>query len=157
MKIVLLCIGKTAFPFVNDGIAEYEKRLRKYVDFELKSVPTVKNAASLSHEELKRREAPLLLQQVQENDVVLLLDERGQEKRSVDFARFLQHQRNAAKKRLVCIVGGAYGVGPDIEQRADYTLSLSAMTLPHDLVRLLFVEQLYRAMTILAGEKYHHE
>ena len=157
MEYVLLCIGATAKGFLEQGIAEYCKRLHHYTSFGIQALPAIRNAQSLSVSELMSREAASLLDAVRSSDVVVLLDERGKEKSSREFAQFLQGEMNAGRKRIVFIVGGAYGVSDEVRSRASTSLRLSAMTLTHDMVRLLFIEQLYRAHTILAGEKYHHE
>ena len=156
MKILLLGIGKTESRTLQDGVADYSTRVANYHNFETRFLATLKNAASLSHEEIKSREAKLILAEVAEGDHVVLLDEQGVERASVQFAKFLQGEMNAGRKRLVFVIGGAFGSSDELKKRANTTLSLSKMTLTHDMVRLVFVEQLYRAFTILAGEKYHH-
>ncbi len=157
MKIVLLCIGKTTTSWLNEGIREYVQRVSNYESFEIQVLETPKNVKAMSAQEQKQREAKLLLSEVQDSDQLVLLDERGQHFSSREFSVFLQKERNASRKRLVFIVGGAFGVDDAVRSRAARVMCLSAMTMTHDMVRLLFVEQLYRALSILAGEKYHHD
>ncbi len=157
MKIILLCIGKTASAYLQEGVQEYTQRVNNYESFELKILPVLKNANALSQQEQKQREGKALLAEIQEGDQVILLDERGRQMSSREFSVNLQKERNASRKRLVFIIGGAFGVSEDVQQRAQQKMSLSSMTLTHDMVRLLFTEQLYRALSILAGEKYHHD
>ena len=157
MECVLLCIGATAKGFLDQGIAEYVKRLQRYTSFGIQALPAIRNAQSLSSAELMSREATALLEALRSTDSVVLLDERGKERSSREFAQFIQGERNAGRKRVVFIVGGVYGVSDAVRERATSVMRLSAMTLTHDMVRLLFIEQLYRAHTILAGEKYHHD
>lgn len=157
MKIILLCIGKTASAYLQEGVQEYTQRVNNYESFELKILPVLKNANALSQQEQKQREGKALLAEIQEGDQVILLDERGRQMSSREFSVTLQKERNASRKRLVFIIGGAFGVSEDVQLRAQQKMSLSSMTLTHDMVRLLFTEQLYRAFSILAGEKYHHD
>jgi 23S rRNA (pseudouridine1915-N3)-methyltransferase len=157
MHIILLCIGATAKGFLDEGIKEYTKRLERYTTFSLQILPAIRNAQSLSAAELKQREGARFLEVLQPTDTVVVLDERGTERSSRGLAAYLQTEMNAGRRRVVFIVGGVYGVSEELRSRAASTLRLSAMTLTHDMVRLLFVEQLYRAFTILGGEKYHHD
>lgn len=143
--------------YLAEGLADYEKRLRRYCSYERLEIPNVKNAAALSKEELKIREGQLFMGKMSEGDQVVLLDEKGKMYGSTEFSEFLQARMNGGTKQLVFLIGGAYGFSDELHQRAQFKLSLSKMTLTHQMVRLFFTEQLYRAHTILKGEKYHHE
>ena len=156
MKIVLLTVGKTTAKNIVSGIEMYTERIRHYVPFELVSIPDLKSTAALSADQQKVREGQGIIAALNPGDRVVLLDERGEMLTSRKFAQRIQQRMSAGVKRLV-FVGGPYGFSEEVYARADARLSLSAMTFPHDLVRLLFIEQLYRAMTILKGEKYHHD
>ena len=157
MNIILLCIGKTQTDYLQRGIAEYVQRLSNYTSFSIHECAAVKNAKSMSKEELMRREAKVFLDFIQPNDRVFVLDERGTQPSSRAFSQLIQTELNAGRKRCVFVVGGPFGCSEELMQRADKRISLSSMTLTHDMVRLLFVEQLYRAFSILNGEKYHHD
>ncbi len=157
MKIVLLTVGKTTAKNIVSGIEMYTERIRHYVPFELVSIPDLKSTAALSADQQKVREGQGIITALSPGDRVVLLDERGEMLTSRKFAQRIQQRMSAGVKRLVFVVGGPYGFSEEVYARADARLSLSAMTFPHDLVRLLFIEQLYRAMTILKGEKYHHD
>ncbi|MFD1770985.1 23S rRNA (pseudouridine(1915)-N(3))-methyltransferase RlmH [Sphingobacterium suaedae] len=157
MKISLLCIGKTDESFVRDGIDNYLKRLKHYTSFDITVIPDIKNSKNLSQDQQKAKEGELLLKHLNNSDVVVLLDERGKDFRSVDFARFLEQKMIGSVQRLVFIIGGPYGFSSDIYARANQQLSLSKMTFSHQMIRLFFVEQVYRGFTILRGEPYHHE
>ena len=157
MKIRLLLIGKTDEEFLRSGISEYETRVNRYVQFDILELPALKSGASAGQADQKRRESEMLLKQIQSGDVLVLLDEHGKEMRSVDFAGFLNKQFLTGAKRLVFAVGGPFGFDPGLSSRASFILSLSKMTFSHQMVRLFFTEQLYRALTILRGESYHHE
>ncbi len=157
MHILLLGIGKTDFPFVREGMDEYSRRLQRYNPCTITFLPDIKNHGSLSHEEIKKREGHILLQELLPTDSIVLLDVKGKHYHSLGFAEFINKKMVAGHKRLVFIIGGAYGFSDEIYARAHDKLSLSAMTFSHQIVRLLFVEQLYRAFTILRNEPYHHE
>jgi 23S rRNA (pseudouridine1915-N3)-methyltransferase len=157
MKITLLVIGKTSEDYLLKGIAEYEKRLTRYTQFSLDVIADVKNASALSEPELKEREGKLILEKISQGDKLILLDYRGTMHTSPEFARFIEKQQLQSVKRLVFVVGGAYGFSEAVYKAASGKISLSPMTFSHQMVRLIFVEQLYRAMTILKGEPYHHE
>lgn len=156
MEIILLAVGKTGIPYINAGLDDYLKRLRHYIRVSLMVVPDVRSKGRLSEELQKEAEGEKILGMLQPRDYVVLLDERGFEADSDGFALFLQKQMASGLKRLVFVVGGPYGFSQAVYQRADRKLSLSKMTLNHEMVRLFFVEQVYRAMTILRGEPYHH-
>lgn len=157
MKIELLTIGKTRTRFVEEGIAEYLKRLKKYITYGITEIPDVKNAGRLSKQEQKDTEGHLIAAKLQTSDHVVLLDERGRQYSSLEFADKLQGIMVSGKKRLVMVVGGPYGFSKAVYDRADDLLSLSKMTFNHEMVRLFITEQVYRGMTILRGEPYHHE
>ena len=157
VKISLLVVGKTDADHVRKGIEEYEKRVRRYLPYEMRVIPDVKNAKNLSETQQKEREGEAILAQVEPSDFLVLLDERGVEFTSKEFARFVEQKMVGGVKRLVFVIGGPYGFGDAVYARADMKVSLSKMTFSHQLVRVLFVEQLYRSMTILKGEPYHHE
>lgn len=156
MKIKLIVVSKTDVPYIQAGIDEYAGRLRHYCDFELAVIPALKNAGTLSPEELKEREGQLILKQLEKVDMAVLLDEHGKEYTSVGFAEYLQKQMNSGVRTLAFVIGGAYGFSPAVYAAAQHKISLSQMTFNHQMVRLFFVEQLYRAHTILRHEKYHN-
>ncbi|GAA0561378.1 23S rRNA (pseudouridine(1915)-N(3))-methyltransferase RlmH [Chitinophaga japonensis] len=157
MKIQLWSIGKENDPYIREGIAVFQKRLQHYVDFELRLIPTLKQAASLSIPELKKQEARMLLELLQPQDYLVALDEHGKMMTTLEFAGFLQQRTNAGTRQLILLIGGAFGLDASILQRAQYKLSLSPLTFPHQLVRLIMTEQLYRAYSVLHNEKYHHQ
>ena len=152
----LIVIGKTKSKFLLDGENEYQKRLKHYCKFSELIITDVKNAGKLSKKELKEKEGNLILESIKNSDYVILLDEKGLALTSVDFAEFLNKKTVSSTNELVFVVGGAFGVSESVYQRANTKLSLSKMTFSHQMVRLIFKEQLYRAFTILKGEKYHH-
>lgn len=155
MKISLLVIGKTTDARLVSLIDEYQQRLKHYVPFELIVLPDIKNAKSLTQEQLKAAEGEAILAKVGTTEVVLL-DEHGTEYRSVDFASWLQKKMGSGRD-LTLVIGGAYGFSPAVYERANGKLSLSQMTFSHQMIRLMAIEQIYRAMTILRNEPYHHE
>lgn len=157
MKTVLLVVGRTVEPHFITAINDYVQRTRRYLSFELEVIPELKNTRNLSTDVQKEREADLILKAMQPGDVVVLLDEGGWEMRSVEFADWMKHKMNTVSRRLVFVVGGPYGFAKRIYDVAHEKLSLSRMTFSHQMVRLIFVEQLYRAMSILHGSPYHHE
>ena len=156
MKITLLVIGKTTDPRLVSLIEDYQQRLKHYVPFEFVVIPDIKNAKSLSEEQLKAAEGEAVLARLTPAMDVLLLDEHGREFRSIEYADFLQ-KKMASGRDLTLIIGGAYGFSKDVYARANGKISLSQMTFSHQMIRLMATEQLYRAMTILRGEPYHHE
>ena len=156
MKIALWAVGKTSFEYLKEGIALYEKRLRHYAPFEIVVLPDVKNPPAQA-EQLKQKEGEILLQRLEKDDFLILLDENGKEFSSVAFSDFLEKQQFNGRKRLIFQIGGAFGFSDDVYARADAKISLSRMTFSHQMIRLFFVEQLYRAFTILKNEKYHNE
>ena len=156
MKTILLMVGKTVSPNFVMSINDYLERIKHYMPFEIITIPEIKNTKNLSEDQQKEREGDLILKNIQQSDTVVLLDEHGKEMRSIDFAKWTEAKRNDAK-RLIFVIGGPYGFSKDVYGRANEKISLSKMTFSHQMVRLVFIEQLYRAMTILNGEPYHHE
>ena len=157
MKISLLVVGKTVEPYFVQGIEEYSKRLAHCVPFETIVIPELRNTKSLSTDQQKEREADLILKALQPGDYIVLLDEHGKEFTSMQFAAYLEKKMANVARRLVFVVGGPYGFSDRIYQTAHEKISLSKMTYSHQMIRLIFTEQLYRAMTILNNEPYHHE
>lgn len=156
MKTVLLLIGKTANKHFVAGINDYVERIGHYMPFSIVTIPEIKNTKNLSEEQQKAREGELILHQLQPSDTVVLMDEHGTEFRSMEFAEWLQRKQQTAR-RLVFVIGGPYGFSQAVYQRANEKVSLSKMTFSHQMVRLIFTEQVYRACTIIKGEPYHHE
>ncbi|WP_367209760.1 23S rRNA (pseudouridine(1915)-N(3))-methyltransferase RlmH [Sphingobacterium sp. R2] len=157
MKITLLCIGKTDEKYLIEGIEKYTKRLKFYVNFNIVVLPDIKNVKSLSAEQQKDKEALLILKQLQPQDFVVLLDEHGKEFRSLEFSVYLEKMMIQSVQHLVFVIGGPYGFDQKIYDRAKSKISLSKMTFSHQMIRLFFTEQLYRALSIMKGEPYHHE
>jgi 23S rRNA (pseudouridine1915-N3)-methyltransferase len=157
MKIALLQTGKTTDVHIKEVVKLYANRINKYSAFEIITLPDLKNTRSMTVEEQKMKEGKKIIHFITGDDYVILLDERGKELRTVEFSDWFKKLFMIPKKRVVFIIGGAWGFSEEIYGRADFTLSLSVMTFPHQLVRLLFLEQLYRVFTIIKGEPYHHE
>ncbi|MGE5394629.1 MAG: 23S rRNA (pseudouridine(1915)-N(3))-methyltransferase RlmH [Candidatus Saccharibacteria bacterium] len=157
MKICLLVIGKTDEEYLRKGVEIFTGRIPHYILFEMKVIPDIKKAKNLSEQQQKDKEGELILQQMLPSDELFVLDEQGIEFSSVDFARFLEKKMVSGIKRLVFVIGGPYGFSSSVYARANGKISLSKMTFSHQMVRLIFTEQLYRALTILKGEPYHHE
>lgn len=157
MQVTLLCIGKTGKKFLEEGEQEYLKRLRHYISFQLQIIPDIKQAKNLSQIQIKQREGELILEKISPADTLILLDEKGKEYSSLDFSNYLQDQFNRGGKHLYFVVGGPYGFSDDVYQRSNGKISLSQMTFSHQMIRLFFIEQVYRAMTILKNEPYHHQ
>lgn len=157
MKIVLLQTGKTSDRNVSELADLYSGRISNYCAFEINTLQDVRNTKNMPVDEQKRKEGEKIIQNINSEDFVILLDEHGKEYRTIDFAVWLDKQFMLSKKRIIFIIGGAWGFSDEVYRRADQKLSLSRMTFPHQLVRLLFLEQLYRAFTIIKGEPYHHE
>ena len=157
MKIVLLAIGKTNEQYLIEGISQYQKRLKYYTQFEMLEIPNIKNTKNFSNTELMKREGELILKQLQSSDHLVLLDDKGKDFTSSKFAEKLQSWMLSGKKRLVFVIGGAYGFSKNVYARGNEKLSLSKMTFSHQMVRLFFVEQIYRGYTILNNEPYHHQ
>lgn len=156
MKITFILNGKTEDDYIIKGFAVYEQRLKHYISFETIVIPALKNTKALSIEQQKQKEGELIFKNIQSSDKLILLDENGKEYNSVNFSGFIQQQMNSGIKNCVFVVGGPYGFSGDIYKRANEKISLSKMTFSHQMVRLFFAEQLYRAMTILKNEPYHH-
>ena len=156
MKIVLLTIGKTSDKYLIDGITEYKSRLRHYTKFQMFEITSIKNAKNLSQSELMKKEGSLILKNLQNSDYLVVLDDKGDQFTSAKFAQRLQKWMCIGRKRLVFVIGGSYGFSDTVYQRANEKLSLSKMTFSHQMVRLFFVEQIYRGFTILNNEPYHH-
>lgn len=156
MKITLLVVGKTTDSHIQALLQDYQKRLGHYIPFSLTVIPELKNTKSLTSEQQKQAEGELILRNMTASTNMILLDERGKEFRSVEFADYVQKKMSSGRD-LVFVVGGPYGFSEAVYQRANGQISLSQMTFSHQMVRLFFVEQIYRAMTILRGEPYHHE
>lgn len=156
MKIILLVIGKTDAAYIRTGIEEYEKRLLRYVPYEMKVLPDIKNSKNMSEGVQKEKEGELLLGQIAPSDYVVLLDEKGREYDSVGFSEFVAQKMLSGVRGLVFVIGGPYGFSKAVYKRCNEKISLSRMTFSHQMVRMIFAEQLYRAMTIMKGEPYHH-
>ena len=156
MKTTLLWVGKTTDRLLEPLIEDYIKRIGHYMPFEVKTIPALKNAKNMSPDRQKQAEGEMILSAVGQSAFVVLLDERGTERSSTEYARYIQNQQSASRD-LVFVIGGPFGFSPAVYKRANDKISLSRMTFSHQMIRLLFTEQLYRALTILHGEKYHHE
>ena len=156
MKTELILVGKTTDKHFAAGIGNYASRIAHYMPFNISVIPELRNTKSLTPEQQKQAEGELILKQIQPADTVVLLDEHGKELRSTELAAWLEQKRNTSR-RLVFVIGGPYGFSPAVYQRANEQLSLSKLTFSHQMVRLVFTEQLYRACTIIRGEPYHHE
>ncbi len=156
MKFIFCSVGKVHEHYVKEGIEDFTARVNHYFSVEWLLIPNVKNSASLSVSELKKEEAKFILALLQTDDVLVLWDERGKMISSTQLAQLIQQKANESCKRIVFLIGGAFGVDDAVFKRANHTLSLSQLTFPHMLVRLILAEQIYRACTILKNEKYHH-
>tara|TARA_B100000508_G_scaffold60116_1_gene46749 strand:+ start:27980 stop:28453 length:474 start_codon:yes stop_codon:yes gene_type:complete len=157
MKVKLIVVGKTKKTFLLEGEKEYKKRLKRYLNLEVIELPDVKNAKKRSEEEIKREESKNILSKIASTDHVELLDENGRSYSSVKFAKHLEQHFIHGGQTLVFIIGGPYGFHDDVYKRANSKLALSEMTFSHQMIRMIFFEQVYRAMTILKGEPYHHQ
>lgn len=157
MKIKFLVIGKTDSDYLKKGINEYTGRLKHYLPFELVVIPDLKNTKNLTEEMQKIKEGELILNQIDVGELVILLDENGKKYSSVNFSQFIEKKMITGLKTLTFVVGGPYGFSKMVYQKSNASVSLSDMTFSHQMVRLIFVEQLYRAMTIIKGEPYHHK
>jgi 23S rRNA (pseudouridine1915-N3)-methyltransferase len=157
MKIKLLVIGKTDDRNLNELIGIYQKRLQHYISFQLEIIPDLKNSKNMSQLQQKEKEGELILSKIQATDQLILLDEKGKEYRSIEFANYLQKKMNSGIKQLVFAIGGPYGFSEAVYKKAMGKLSFSKMTFSHQMIRLFVVEQIYRGFTILRNEPYHHE
>lgn len=152
MTITLICTGKTSEKYVSEGMKIYIGRLTHYCKFNLLEIESGKG----NETEIRKKESENILKKIGDKDFLILLDEKGKEFSSVEFAKTLTHHQNISTKNLIFVIGGAYGFSEEVYKRANLKIALSKMTFPHQLVRIIFLEQLYRAFTILKGEKYHH-
>lgn len=157
MKAALWAIGPTSFSYLKEGISIYESRLKHYLPFEYQILPDIKNAKNQSEEQIKQKEGAMLLKKLEKGDYLILLDEGGKHYDSIQWAQKLDQMLQQSYKRLVFVIGGAYGFSPEVYARANAKWSLSKMTFSHQMVRLFALEQLYRAMTILRNQPYHHQ
>ncbi len=157
MTIKLLTIGKTDNKQLQSLIEVYQKRLSHYIKFSFEIIPDIKNTKNLNESQQKQKEGELILSNLQNADVLVLLDENGKHYTSVEFSKYLQKHMNSGIKQLVFVIGGPYGFSEEVYKRANAKLSLSKMTFSHQMVRLFFIEQLYRGFTILRNEPYHHQ
>jgi len=157
MKISLWAIGKNHEPYIKEGTEEFTKRISRYFSIDWNIIPVPKNAAMFSEMDLKKKEAEIILQWLRPEDFLVALDERGKQLTSEGLANLVQTRTNESTKNLVFLIGGAFGLDKQILSRANFTWSLSQLTFPHQLVRLILTEQIYRACTILRNEKYHHK
>ncbi|MCE5345468.1 MAG: 23S rRNA (pseudouridine(1915)-N(3))-methyltransferase RlmH [Bacteroidales bacterium] len=157
MKIVLLQTGKTTDKHISEVADLYTSRIKKYSAFEIITLPELKNTKNIPVNEQKIKEGKKVIQSVSTDDYVVLLDERGKEFRTIELSGWIEKIFMTSRKRIVFVIGGPWGFSEEVYERADFRISLSKMTFPHQLVRLLFLEQLYRAFTIIKGEPYHHE
>ncbi|MBS4013650.1 MAG: 23S rRNA (pseudouridine(1915)-N(3))-methyltransferase RlmH [Bacteroidetes bacterium] len=157
MKITLLIIGKTEEKYLQEGISKYTERLKHYITFNIKEIPALKNTKNLNPDQIKKNEADLILKYFPDFDYKILLDEKGKSLTSLEFADFLNKKTLQSIKNIVFVIGGAYGFDNDVYEKADMKLSLSNMTFSHQMIRLFFAEQLYRAFSILRNEPYHNE
>ena len=156
MKIKLICVGKTVKKYLQEGESEYLKRLKHYCPVEMIEIPELKNVKKLSKGQIKTEEGNLILSKLKPQEQLILLDENGAQFGSVQFSKFIQKRKNQGGKSIVFVIGGAYGFSEEVYAKAQSKISLSPMTFSHQMVRLFFLEQLYRAHTILKGEPYHH-
>lgn len=157
MKIKLIVVGKTSDKYLKEGELKYEQRLKHYIKFQDIIISDIKNAKNLSQLDLKRREGEQILSKIENNDELILLDDKGSQFSSMEFSEFFNKKMISSSGPLVFVVGGAFGFSDEVYKRANLKFSLSKMTFSHQMVRLIFKEQLYRAFTILKGEKYHHD
>jgi 23S rRNA (pseudouridine1915-N3)-methyltransferase len=157
MKIALLQVGKTSEKYLTDGINTFKERVRKYNAFEIFTIPDIKGTRNMPAREQKARESEKILQFFKEDDYIVILDNKGKEFSTIEFSSWLEKMFMSQKKRIVFVVGGAWGFSDEIYGKADLCISLSRLTFSHQMVRLLFLEQLYRVFTVIKGDPYHHE
>ncbi|MDD6209697.1 MAG: 23S rRNA (pseudouridine(1915)-N(3))-methyltransferase RlmH [Bacteroidales bacterium] len=157
MKIVLVVVGKTDAEYIRDAVAVYEKRLLHYIPYEMEVIPDIKNTKNLTEEQQKEKEGEQISKIIQSGDYVVLLDEKGKEFTSLKFAEYIEKKMHTVPRRLVFVIGGPYGFSSAVYALASEKIALSKMTFSHQMIRMIFIEQLYRAMTILNNEPYHHE
>ncbi|MFP4620633.1 MAG: 23S rRNA (pseudouridine(1915)-N(3))-methyltransferase RlmH [Bacteroidales bacterium] len=156
MKITLLMVGKNKKKFINEALREYDKRIKKYLPFYIEEINAIKGSGKYSEKEIREKEGENILKALPSDASVVLLDERGKQMDSSGFAKWMQKTMNTGIRKLVFVIGGSYGFSDEVYQKADMNLSLSKMTFSHQIVRIVFAEQLYRAFTIIKGEPYHH-
>ncbi|MBI1341721.1 MAG: 23S rRNA (pseudouridine(1915)-N(3))-methyltransferase RlmH [Terrimonas sp.] len=157
MKLQFWAIGKNHEPYVKTGVEDFTRRISKYYPVEWNIIPVPKNAGMMSEMDLKKKEGEILLQWLNKDDFLVCLDENGKELTSVSLAGFITKTANRSTRQLIFVIGGAFGLDEAVLKRADFTWSLSSLTFPHQLVRLILAEQVYRACTIIRNEKYHHK
>lgn len=157
MNIDLVVVGKTNINYITEGVKVYQDRLKNYINFVINVLPDIKNGSSLTADLLKEREGEQLLKVLEKYDYIVLLDDKGKEHTSMEFASWINKKSNMGIKKLCFVVGGAYGFSKAVYAKSNEKISISKMTFSHQMIRLLFTEQLYRAFTILGNEKYHHE
>jgi 23S rRNA (pseudouridine1915-N3)-methyltransferase len=157
MKIHFWSIGKNHEPFVKEGVLDFTNRISKYFSVEWNIIPLPKNSAMMSEMDLKKKEGEMILDWLKKDDYLVALDEHGKQLSSTDLALFLEARANESVKRVVFVIGGAFGLDEAVLKKANFKWSLSALTFPHQLVRLILAEQIYRACTIIRNEKYHHK
>lgn len=157
MEICVMSVGKISSPWIQQGIDLFMGRVEKYIKFSSFIIPDIKNAKSLSKETIKEEEGKAILSNIANSDFVVLMDEKGKEFKSREFAEWIQKQMNSGKKRLIIVIGGPYGFSQDVYSRSDAKIALSQMTFTHEMAKLILVEQIYRGMSILKGEPYHHD
>lgn len=157
MKVTLILVGKTTDQAVILGLEKYLKRIKRYLSFSIEIIPALKNAKNRSEAEIKSKEGALILSRIPEAHFLVLLDEKGKEMTSLKFADFIESKMIQSTKNLVFVVGGAYGFSEEVYKKASLKIALSQMTFSHQIIRLIFMEQLYRAFTIINKEPYHHE
>jgi len=157
MKLKIIFLGKTEADYLKTASDIYYKRLQNYLPIELIIIPALKNTKALNIEQQKTKEGKLILDKIEPSDLVVLLDEKGKEYRSIEFANYFQNKMNSGIKSLCLIIGGPYGFSPDVYAKANHKIALSKMTFSHQMIRLILLEQCYRAMSILRNEPYHHE
>ncbi|MEA5005182.1 MAG: 23S rRNA (pseudouridine(1915)-N(3))-methyltransferase RlmH [Rikenellaceae bacterium] len=157
MKILLLLVGKNDTSWLRNAVETYEERLSHYADYKRVELPELKGVSGMSQQQIKEKEGEMILKNVKLSDTLILLDERGSLRTSEEFARYIEKYTVSGTRNIIFVVGGAYGFSEKVYQRADDMISLSRMTFPHQMVRLVFLEQLYRAHTIIKGEPYHHK
>lgn len=157
MKMKLICVGKTVQSYLKEGEDEYITRLKHYCEIEKVEIPELKNAKKLSFNEIKKQEGSLILGKIGSSDTVILLDEKGKTFDSIEYSKFIQKKLNSGVKNIVFVIGGAYGFSDEVYARMNDKIALSKMTFSHQMIRLFFLEQLYRAHTILKNQPYHHQ
>ncbi|MCH5227482.1 MAG: 23S rRNA (pseudouridine(1915)-N(3))-methyltransferase RlmH [Muribaculaceae bacterium] len=157
MEITVISVGKINSSWIQEGIQLFESRIKRYIKYSPIIIPDIRNSKSLSKETIKEEEGKLIMENLASSDIVVIMDEKGKEFTSRDFSEWIQKQMVGGRKRLVLVIGGPYGFSKAVADKADYKISLSKMTFTHEMAKLILTEQIYRAMTILRGEPYHHD